>query len=39
MRPAKQSPRLCDDGTMRWYCGDIFAMTFVFNLKFRRPCD
>ena len=33
MRPAKQSPRLCDDGTMRWYCGDTFKMTFVFNLK------
>ncbi len=33
MRPAKQSPRLCDDGTMRWYCGDTFRMTFVFNLK------
>ena len=33
MRPAKQSPRLCDDGTLRWYCGDTFLMTFVFTLK------
>lgn len=33
MQAAKQSPRLCDDGTLRWYCGDTFSMTFVFTLK------
>lgn len=33
MRPAKQSPRTCDDGTLRWYCGDTFSITFVFTLK------
>ena len=33
MQGAKQSPRSCDDGTIRWYCGDTFAITFKFILR------
>ena len=33
MNAAKQSPRLEDDGTLRWYAGDTFTLTFNFTLK------
>lgn len=33
MKPAKQSPRIEVDGTLRWYQGDTFSMTFNFVLK------
>jgi len=33
MYPAKQSPRTCDDGTLRWYCGDTFSILFNFIFK------
>ena len=33
MNPAKQSPRMETDGTLRWYAGDTFALTFNFTLK------
>ena len=33
MYPAKQSPRTCDDGTLRWYCGDTFSIRFNFIFK------
>ena len=33
MNPAKQSPRMEGDGTLRWYAGDTFSLTFQFTLK------
>ncbi len=33
MNPAKQSPRIESDGTLRWYAGDTFSLTFNFTLK------
>lgn len=33
MNPAKQSPRMEQDGTLRWYAGDTFSLTFNFTLK------
>ena len=30
---AEQSPRLVKDGSLRWYYGDTFILTFVFTLK------
>jgi len=33
MNPAKQSPRMESDGTLRWYAGDTFSLTFAFTLK------
>lgn len=33
MNPAKQSPRMESDGTLRWYAGDTFSLTFNFTLK------
>lgn len=33
MNPAKQSPRMENDGTLRWYAGDTFSLTFNFTLK------
>ena len=33
MNPAKQSPRMETDGTLRWYAGDTFSLTFNFTLK------
>lgn len=33
MNPAKQSPRMETDGTLRWYTGDTFSLTFNFTLK------
>ena len=33
MLPAKQSPRMEQDGTLRWYAGDTFSLTFIFTLK------
>ena len=33
MNAAKQSPRMEQDGTLRWYAGDTFTLTFAFNLK------
>ena len=33
MNPAKQSPRIETDGTLRWYAGDTFSLTFNFTLK------
>ena len=33
MNPAKQSPRMESDGTLRWYAGDTFSLTFAFSLK------
>lgn len=33
MHVAEQSPRICRDGTLRWYAGDTFVITFDFNLQ------
>ena len=33
MNPAKQSPRMETDGTLRWYAGDTFSLTFNFTLR------
>lgn len=33
MKVAEQSPRVCPDGSIRWYHGDTFILTLVFNLK------
>ena len=33
MNAAKQSPRMESDGTLRWYAGDTFSLTFNFTLK------
>ena len=33
MNAAKQSPRMETDGTLRWYAGDTFTLTFNFVLK------
>lgn len=33
MNAAKQSPRMEQDGTLRWYAGDTFSLTFNFTLK------
>ena len=33
MESAKQSPRIEKDGTLRWYEGDTFSLTFNFTLK------
>ena len=33
MKSAKQSPRIEKDGTLRWYEGDTFSLTFNFVLK------
>lgn len=33
MNAAKQSPRMETDGTLRWYAGDTFSLTFNFTLK------
>lgn len=30
---AEQSPRLVKDGSLRWYYGDTFVLTFAFTLK------
>ena len=30
---AEQSPRMVKDGSLRWYYGDTFILTFVFTLK------
>ena len=32
MHVAEQSPRICKDGTLRWYAGDTFLITFDFHL-------
>lgn len=31
MKCAEQSPRLCKDGTIRWYYGDTFPLIFIFE--------
>ena len=33
MKAAKQSPRIESDGSLRWYEGDTFSLTFNFVLK------
>lgn len=33
MKVAEQSPRIAQDGTIRWYYGDTFILTLVFHLK------
>lgn len=33
MKAAKQSPRIESDGSLRWYEGDTFSLTFNFTLK------
>lgn len=33
MKLAEQSPRICNDGSIRWYHGDTFILTLVFYLK------
>ena len=33
MKAAKQSPRIEEDGSLRWYEGDTFSLTFKFILK------
>lgn len=33
MKSAKQSPRIEEDGSLRWYEGDTFSLTFNFTLK------
>ena len=33
MTSAKQSPRIEKDGSLRWYEGDTFSLTFNFSLK------
>ncbi len=33
MKAAKRSPRIEEDGTLRWYKGDTFSLTFNFTLK------
>lgn len=33
MKIAEQSPRIAKDGSIRWYHGDTFILTFVFHLK------
>lgn len=33
MKAAKQSPRIEEDGSLRWYEGDTFSLTFNFILK------
>ena len=30
---AKQSPRECEDGSIRWYEGDTFDLVFEFNIQ------
>ncbi len=30
---AEQSPRICDDGSIRWYEGDTFIIEFDFTFK------
>ena len=32
MNVARQSPRVEEDGTLRWYAGDTFTMTLNFEL-------
>lgn len=32
MKIAEQSPRECKDGTIRWYYGDTFVLTFILSL-------
>ena len=32
MKVAEQSPRICKDGSIRWYAGDTFVLTLVFNI-------
>ncbi len=29
---ANLSPRICEDGSIRWYEGDTFTLIFTFNL-------
>ena len=33
MTSAKQSPRIEKDGSLRWYEGDTFSLTFNFSMK------
>lgn len=33
MNPAKQSPRIEQDNSIRWYAGDTFTITLNFVLK------
>lgn len=33
MHVAEQSPRICKDGTLRWYQGDTFTIVFDFHLE------
>lgn len=30
---AKKSPRICDDGSIRWYEGDTFVINFALTFK------
>ncbi len=39
MRVAEQSPRIAGDGTIRWYHGDTFILTFEFHLKDSNGSD
>ena len=32
VKVAEQSPRICKDGSIRWYAGDTFVLTLVFNI-------
>ena len=32
MKVAEQSPRICKDGSIRWYAGDTFVLTLAFNI-------
>lgn len=33
MHVAEQSPRICKDGSLRWYAGDTFVITFDFHIQ------
>ncbi|MFA6661412.1 MAG: hypothetical protein WCS56_00095 [Bacilli bacterium] len=33
MKVAEQLPRICKDGSIRWYHGDTFILTLSFHLK------
>ena len=37
MKCAEESPRLCKDGTIRWYYGDTFPL--IFNFDFTNGSD
>lgn len=41
LKCAAQSPRICDDGSIRWYEGDTFSLVFAFTFtdEFDKPIE